>query len=67
MENNHHKLWEKHPKPPIFETPKVDEDGWTRFQLWVLMEEFGEYLHNGFGNAFETEIQFEIERTEDLT
>lgn len=25
----------------------VDEDGWTEFQLWVLMELFGSHLHCG--------------------
>jgi len=29
--------------------PKEDDDGWSEWQLWVLMEQLGQYCHNGTG------------------
>lgn len=40
---------------------KEDEDGWSRWQLWVLMSTFGEYIGHGRANVFEMGIEFEIE------
>lgn len=41
-------------------TPKVpDSDGYTKWQLWDLMNRFGFELHNGFNVPFETDIYFE--------
>lgn len=36
--------------------PKVDEEGYTTFQLWSLMQTFGEHLSLGFKIPFEPEI-----------
>lgn len=35
----------------------ADADGWTTWQLWELMREFGPYLHMGVKVPFETEIE----------
>lgn len=54
LQKNHEKLFAglHHPyKPP-------DEvDGWSTWQLWRLMQEFGAHLHNGCDVPFETEMQ----------
>ena len=37
---------------------KADSDGWTTWQLWELMEEFGPYIHMGITSPFEgNEVQ----------
>lgn len=38
-------------------TPKQDEEGWTKFQLWELMEIFGDYMFLGSETPFETTIK----------
>ena len=40
-----------------FELPKEDEDGYTTFQLWDLMREFGEYMFMGNKNPFAMNIK----------
>lgn len=37
--------------------PKEDKNGWSEWQLWVLMEYFGEHCSIGFDPPFETTIQ----------
>jgi hypothetical protein len=39
-----------------YRPPKEDEDGYSKFQLWDLMREFGEYMGLGLDNPFDTEI-----------
>jgi len=39
-----------------YEPKKEDANGFTEFQLWVLMETFGPYTHIGMETMFETEI-----------
>lgn len=41
--------------PPI----KEDENGWSKWQLWVLFEVFGEHIYNGAEPPFETTIRIE--------
>jgi hypothetical protein len=36
---------------------KPDEDGWSEWQLWVVMETFGPYIHLGREVPFETTIE----------
>jgi hypothetical protein len=39
--------------------PKEDPEGWSEWQLWVLMHDFGDSMSLGFNNLpFETSIQF---------
>lgn len=40
-----------------FKLPKEDEDGWSKWQLWSLMETFGGYISLGCVVPFETEIE----------
>ncbi len=37
--------------------PEADADGWTKWQLWHLMQCFGEHMYNGCRIPFETEIE----------
>lgn len=39
--------------------PTMDTGGWTRWQLWDLMNIFGPHLYNGCEMPFETTIQIE--------
>jgi hypothetical protein len=40
-----------------YKPPKEDEHGWSEWQLWALMEAFGEHTGNGCRLSFETEIE----------
>lgn len=39
--------------------PKADDDGYTKFQLWNLMEIYGKYCTLGSELPFDSEIIFE--------
>jgi len=39
--------------------PKEDEEGWSRWQLWELMERFGEHCGMCKTLPFETEIELD--------
>ena len=41
---------------PPYTPPKEDAEGWSEWQLWVLMEAFGPHTHLGSKNCFETTI-----------
>jgi hypothetical protein len=43
-------------RPPKYVPPTEDADGWSRWQMWNLMNEFGRVMVNGFKVPFETEI-----------
>jgi len=43
--------------PELFKSyTKVDENGYSEFQLWKLMSFFGEHIGNGCEIPFETDI-----------
>lgn len=37
--------------------PKEDENGYSTWQLWVLMQTFGPHIFNGSQLPFETDIE----------
>lgn len=37
--------------------PKEDAEGWSKWQLWDLMQRFGPYITMGMCPPFETEIE----------
>jgi len=39
------------------EPPKEDADGWSTWQLWVLMQAFGPHITFGFTSLFDPEIE----------
>ncbi len=57
LEGNHKTLFRKRQFPPPYQPPEEDEDGWSTWQLWVLMEQLGPHVHNGLDVPFETEIE----------
>ena len=42
-----------------YTAPKEDEDGWSKWQLWELMSEFGKYISLGGRVPFETTIRLD--------
>lgn len=40
--------------------PREDENGYSSWQMWSLMEEFGSHCRIGFDNPFETDILIEL-------
>lgn len=47
--------FDKYNQPDLFKPrfPKVDETGYSEFQLWNLMEIFGEYMKMGCETPFD--------------
>ena len=37
-----------------------DNDGWSKWQLWDLMNIFGPYMKMGCNNPFDLSIKFEV-------
>jgi hypothetical protein len=52
-------LRRQYPSLPKYQAPKTDERGYSRWQLWDLMETFGAAIQHGAEPPFETEIYFE--------
>jgi hypothetical protein len=44
-------------EPYPYTSPKEDADGWSEWQLWVLMQDLGHLCRLGFETPFETTIQ----------
>jgi len=50
-------FWESIDQPDReYHPPKEDADGWSEWQLWILMETFGTVIGMGNDMMFETEI-----------
>ena len=57
LRNRHNELQQKFPAVGEFKAPEVDENGYCSFQLWELMQVFGNYMYMGNNNLpFETTI-----------
>jgi hypothetical protein len=54
----HNATWSTIPVETPDSSPPIDKDGWSKFQLWVLMDIFGSVMYNGGPVPFETEIEF---------
>lgn len=59
LETNHNHLKNIAPSIGDFRPPEIDSDGFVKFQLWQLMQEFGPYIKMGVALPFETEIEIE--------
>lgn len=57
IRTNHELLYHNWRVPPPYPTIEEDADGWSKWQLWRLMQEFGRYITMGFDAPFETEIE----------
>lgn len=50
-------------KPPFkYKPPVEDADGWSEWQLWQLMNIFGQHVQMGFRVPFETNMKFAVEK-----
>ncbi|MCK9293422.1 hypothetical protein M0P25_05075 [archaeon] len=45
-----------------FKIHEEDKDGWSKWQLWDLMNKLGKYWVMGCENVFETKIFFEVKK-----
>ena len=59
---NHEKLMEFLKMDLPYEAPAESDDGWSKWQLWVLMKEFGQHLEIGFDPVFEPVIRIEYQQ-----
>jgi repressor LexA len=61
----HRKNWEDIiPETPLkieflnkYQPPSEDNNGWSEWQMWDLMSEFGRYMYLNCNPPFETEIE----------
>lgn len=53
----HNELKKVFPVLGDFTPPEIDSEGWSKFQLWVLMKNFGEIITMGRAAPFETTIK----------
>lgn len=60
---NHDKFVATMPKGARFkyDPPKEDKRGWSKWQMWHLMQEFGQHMLMGFDPPFHTDIQIMAE------
>jgi len=56
LKERHRNLQRKFPKIGPFRMPQIDADGYTEYQMWDLMNTFGESIGLGFNIPFETTI-----------
>lgn len=57
---NHDDLEQSIPgRLPEYRAPKEDDDGWSKWQLWCLMQDFGSHIRMGGPNPFNTNIRLE--------
>ena len=61
LRKNHEALWAdvKRENVPDYAPPQEDEFGWSRWQLWQLMQAFGQHIALGEMTPFETTIRIE--------
>jgi hypothetical protein len=57
IDARHKVLFGKHAEKFEVIMPKVDEEGWSEFQLWDFCNIFGSELHNGACLVCETNIK----------
>ena len=69
LRQRHYGFWEDlHAQNPLvrvpdYSPPKEDDEGWSRWQLWTLIEAFGEGLRMGGPLLFDTNIRIETNET----
>ncbi len=55
---DHAKFWAHlGDKAPQYIPPREDESGWSEWQMWHLMQDFGPHITLGSQPPFETEIE----------
>jgi repressor LexA len=56
LEARHTELYQHIGLDRPFAPPQVDDEGYSRFQLWTLMREFGPHIRMGMKPPFDTTI-----------
>jgi len=57
---SHHDFWTSIGRPvPEYHPPREDESGWSRWQLWQLMEAFGDHIGISLPNCFDLTIEID--------
>ena len=49
--------------PYPYRKPEEDAEGWSKWQMWDLMKEFGSHMNMGTPLPFETSIELDVEST----
>ncbi len=61
---NHETFWKGIGKEMEYHPPVEDENGWSQWQLWSLMQKFGPCIYMGRPMPFETTIRIENKEKE---
>lgn len=63
LRRQHDELYDSIGKPGLypFNPPAVDEEGYSTFQLWSFMQDFGNTITLGRIPMFETGVKIEVE------
>jgi repressor LexA len=61
LKSQHEELKSLIPMIGDFNPPKTDDEGWSRWQLWTLMERFGGLIGPTMPTPFETTIRLDVE------
>jgi hypothetical protein len=59
LKENHTRLRSFYPSIGKFTLPVTDEDGWSKWQLWVLINTFGDRVNMGVTSPFEINIKID--------
>lgn len=62
LRENHDKLYDGWGRSKPIYAPPAETCGWSKWQLWRLMQEFGEHTYNGAEVCFETEIRIPLDQ-----
>lgn len=58
LERDHHDFWKNVGKEQPYLEPKEDSHGYSKWQLWDLMQRLGKYCQLCSNHPFETDIIF---------
>jgi len=67
LKKYHDDLWRNSGKNYPYIPPDQDADGWSKWQLWDLMNQLGSGLFLGCTPPFQTAIQIELPDTSSTT
>lgn len=62
LKADHDALWVGRKRTYDYHLPPEDADGWSKWQLWDLMESLGKYMGMGRHPPFETEMEIVPDR-----
>ncbi len=60
LRRDHEAFWREHGVVRPYSPPAEDAEGYSRWQLWVLMEKLGQYQGVAMPLVFEPEMIFEV-------